>query len=72
MADGSIDVLEQTPVADIVALGVSNGAIILHNIKTDEQLVEFRHDRAVSAIGFRQEIIKCFNQDISEQMAYLS
>lgn len=55
LGDSSIDVLEQSPVFDVLALGCGNGDVILHNIRTDERILSFRHDKAISAIGFRND-----------------
>lgn len=51
--DSEITVLEQSPAADIVAVGFKNGRIILHNIKFDETLQMYMQDSPVTSIAFR-------------------
>lgn len=43
----------QSPVVDVVAVGLLNGSIVLYNIKTDEKLFEFSQDGKVTHISFR-------------------
>ncbi|CAH0382177.1 unnamed protein product [Bemisia tabaci] len=52
----SITVLEQAPAVDVIAIGLANGKIILHNLKFDESLTEFTQDWGlVTAISFRTD-----------------
>ncbi|CAJ0572794.1 unnamed protein product, partial [Mesorhabditis spiculigera] len=53
--DAPIVRLEPTPAVDVIAIGLQNGRIILHNVKTDETVCSFRHDNAITAIGFRND-----------------
>ncbi|VDO17117.1 unnamed protein product [Brugia timori] len=48
-----ITVLEQSPAIDIVAVGLRNGQIVLHNIKFDEALQMYMQDAPVTSIAFR-------------------
>ncbi|XP_067002805.2 WD repeat-containing protein 36 [Anabrus simplex] len=51
-----ITVLEQAPAVDVVAIGLANGKIILHNLKYDETVVEFMQDWGlVTTISFRTD-----------------
>ncbi|XP_028418818.1 WD repeat-containing protein 36-like [Dendronephthya gigantea] len=51
-----ITVIEQAPVVDVVAVGLQNGKIILHNLKFDETVMSFMQDwGAVTAISFRTD-----------------
>ncbi|XP_026474515.1 WD repeat-containing protein 36 [Ctenocephalides felis] len=51
-----IKVLEQAPAQDVVAIGLTDGTIILHNLKYDETVVEFQQDwGCVSSISFRTD-----------------
>uniref|UniRef100_A0A1I7XVK5 WD_REPEATS_REGION domain-containing protein n=1 Tax=Heterorhabditis bacteriophora TaxID=37862 RepID=A0A1I7XVK5_HETBA len=51
----AITVLEQSPAVDVIAIGLENGKVILHNVKTDETICSFRHDKMISAVGFRND-----------------
>ncbi|KAK5965407.1 WD repeat-containing protein 36 [Trichostrongylus colubriformis] len=53
--DAPITVLEQSPAVDVMAIGLANGQIILHNIRVDETICKFRHEKAISAVGFRKD-----------------
>ncbi|KAM3728305.1 ATP-binding cassette sub-family F member [Dirofilaria immitis] len=46
-------VLEQSPAIDIVAIGLRNGQIMLHNIKYDATLQIYMQDAPVTSIAFR-------------------
>uniref|UniRef100_A0AAF5PLA3 Small-subunit processome Utp21 domain-containing protein n=3 Tax=Wuchereria bancrofti TaxID=6293 RepID=A0AAF5PLA3_WUCBA len=50
-----ITVLEQSPAIDIVAVGLRNGQIALHNIKFDETLQMYMQDAPVTSIAFRTD-----------------
>ena len=39
----SITVIENSPLLDIVGIGYSNGYIVLHNLKIDQQIMCFHH-----------------------------
>ncbi|VDO12130.1 unnamed protein product [Haemonchus placei] len=53
--DAAVTVLEQSPAVDVMAIGLENGHVILHNIRVDETVCKFRHERGISAIGFRKD-----------------
>lgn len=53
-----IVVLVQSPAVDIIAVGLKNGHIALHNIKFDETIQSYKQDGAVTSIAFRLYI--CF------------
>ncbi|XP_076646998.1 WD repeat-containing protein 36 [Halictus rubicundus] len=51
-----VTALEQAPAVDVVAVGLSTGRIILHNLKYDESLFELIQDwGAVISISFRTD-----------------
>lgn len=53
----TITCLEQAPAIDVIAIGLSNGRIILHNLKYDEVVMEFTQDWGlVTAITFRSDV----------------
>ena len=45
--------LAQSPVVDVVAIGLLDGTTILYNIKADEKIDSVRQDDRVTAITFR-------------------
>ncbi|OQR77968.1 WD repeat-containing protein 36-like, partial [Tropilaelaps mercedesae] len=48
-----ITCIEQSPAVDVVAVGLTSGRVVLHNLKVDEQLMEFVQDWGpVTAISF--------------------
>lgn len=52
--DSAITVLEPAPAVDVVAIALSNGKIILHNLRYDKIVMEFVHDWGmVSSLSFR-------------------
>ncbi|KAE9416684.1 hypothetical protein Angca_009941 [Angiostrongylus cantonensis] len=53
--DAAVTVLEQSPAVDVLAIGLSNGQIFLHNVRVDETICKFRHEKAISAVGFRND-----------------
>lgn len=48
-----ITCLSQSPVVDVVAIGLLDGTVMLHNIKMDEKIDNVRQDDRVTAISFR-------------------
>lgn len=51
-----ITCLEQAPAIDVVAVGLTSGDIILHNLKYDETVMEFHQDWGlVTSISFRTD-----------------
>lgn len=54
--ESPITCLEQAPAIDVVAVGLANGRIILHNLKYDKTVMEFTQDWGyVTAISFRTD-----------------
>ncbi|XP_072924345.1 WD repeat-containing protein 36 isoform X1 [Hemitrygon akajei] len=52
----SVCVLQQAPAVDVVAVGLTSGMIIIHNLKYDETLMKFQQDWGpVTAISFRTD-----------------
>lgn len=51
-----VTVLEQAPAVDVVAIGLANGEIIIHNLKFDETITKFLQDWGpVTTISFRTD-----------------
>ena len=51
-----VSCLQQAPAIDVVAIGLLNGEIYLHNLKYDETVVKFHQDwGAVTGLGFRTD-----------------
>ncbi|RXG70689.1 WD repeat-containing protein 36 [Armadillidium vulgare] len=51
-----VHVLEQAPAQDVVAIGLDNGEIYLHNLKVDKTLFSFKQEWGpVTAISFRTD-----------------
>lgn len=54
--NAGISCIEQAPAIDVVAVGLVNGKIILHNLKFDESIMEFEQDWGlVTSISFRSD-----------------
>lgn len=54
--NSGVHVLEQAPALDVIAVGLEDGRIILHNIKFDETVVDFKQDWGrVTGISFRTD-----------------
>ena len=54
--DSAITVLEQAPAIDVIAVGLDDGRIFVHNLKTDETLMTFSQEwGSVLAISFRTD-----------------
>lgn len=52
----AITCLEQAPAIDVIAVGLTNGKIILHNLKVDQTIMEFVQDWGfVTTISFRTD-----------------
>lgn len=49
----SITCLTQSPVIDVVAVGLLDGTVVIFNIKADEKIDSVRQDDRVTAITFR-------------------
>ncbi|KAI8915791.1 quinon protein alcohol dehydrogenase-like superfamily [Gorgonomyces haynaldii] len=50
-----ITCLSQSPSIDVVAIGLLDGTIILHNIKADREIMRFQQEQKVTAITFRTD-----------------
>ncbi|KAI9011082.1 WD40-repeat-containing domain protein [Gaertneriomyces semiglobifer] len=50
--DASVAFMCQSPSIDVIAVGLANGDIILHNVRVDERLMEFKQEEKVTAIAF--------------------
>lgn len=51
----SVTSLEQSPVLDIVGVGLNDGRIIIHNLRTNISLMTFRQENGpVTIISFRK------------------
>lgn len=58
LADGinaAVVSIEQSPACDVVAIGFSNGDIILLNLKLDSKLFTFQQKGAVTSLSFRTD-----------------
>ncbi|CAG9815275.1 unnamed protein product [Phaedon cochleariae] len=54
--NAGISCIEQAPAIDVIAIGLTTGRIILHNIKFDETVMEFMQDWGlVTSISFRSD-----------------
>lgn len=45
--------IAQSPVVDVVAIGLKSGKIYIHNLRTDETPLIFTQTEAVTALSFR-------------------
>ena len=50
-----ITCIEPAPLLDIVGIGYDNGCIVVHNIKTDKQVMQFEHYNHKSMHGKKQD-----------------
>uniref|UniRef100_A0A8C0KM54 WD repeat domain 36 n=1 Tax=Canis lupus dingo TaxID=286419 RepID=A0A8C0KM54_CANLU len=51
-----VTALQQAPAVDVVAVGLTSGQVIIHNIKFDETLMKFRQDWGpITSISFRTD-----------------
>ncbi|CAO3594707.1 unnamed protein product [Absidia cylindrospora] len=53
--NSAISCLVQSPVVDVVAIGLLDGTTLLYNIKADEKIDSVRQDDRVTAISFRTD-----------------
>lgn len=54
--NAGVTCMEQSPAIDVVAIGLADGQIILHNLKFDETIMKFRQDWGpVTTISFRTD-----------------
>ena len=51
----AITVVEPSPAVDVVAVGLADGRIVLHNVLTDKRLFSVAHDAPVTALAFRTD-----------------
>jgi U3 small nucleolar RNA-associated protein 21 len=47
--------IEQSPAVDVVAIGLADGRIIVHNLKLDRTLFSFKQDDEVTSLTFRTD-----------------
>ncbi len=52
----AITFLTQSPVVDVIAIGLLNGTIILYNIKLDECIISLKQEGSITSITFRTGI----------------
>ncbi|KAF9923847.1 hypothetical protein FBU30_006106 [Linnemannia zychae] len=45
----------QTPVVDVIAVGLLDGSIVIHNIRTDATIMTLRQEGKVTAVSFRTD-----------------
>lgn len=50
-----ITCMVQSPSIDVVAIGLLDGTIILHNIRVDKEIMRFRQEGKVFALSFRTD-----------------
>ncbi|KAJ3093064.1 hypothetical protein HK102_010969 [Quaeritorhiza haematococci] len=50
-----ITILAQSPVVDVIAVGMLDGRIILHNIKFDQEVISVKQEDKVTGISFRTD-----------------
>lgn len=50
-----INIMQQTPSADIIILGYMNGNASLFNLKTDEVTMTYKQSGSITAITYRQD-----------------
>ena len=54
--DSGVTRLSQAPAIDVVAIGLENGSIFIHNIRVDETLMKFRQEwGSVQSLSFRSD-----------------
>ncbi|KAI8916960.1 WD40-repeat-containing domain protein [Powellomyces hirtus] len=53
--ESPITVLTQAPAVDVVAIGLLDGSIVLHNIRADVEIMRLRQQGKVTAISFRTD-----------------
>merc|ERR1719430_1757223 len=52
----AVNVLEQAPAIDVVAIGLVSGEIFVHNLKFDETVVKFKQDWGpITGVAFRTD-----------------
>ncbi|ORX58325.1 WD40 repeat-like protein [Hesseltinella vesiculosa] len=51
----AVSCLVQSPVIDVVAIGLLDGSVILHNLKMDEKIDSVHQEDRVTAISFRTD-----------------
>ncbi|KAJ1982744.1 rRNA-processing protein utp21 [Dimargaris xerosporica] len=47
--------LVQSPVIDVLAIGLADGTIVLHNMRLDKRIVAYKQDGRVTSITFRTD-----------------
>ncbi|KAJ1968708.1 rRNA-processing protein utp21 [Dispira parvispora] len=56
----AVTALVQSPVVDVLAIGLADGTIALHNIRTDKRVVTYQQEGQVTSISFRSDGEKHF------------
>lgn len=51
----SITFVAQSPVIDVVAIGLLDGQVMIHNIKLDKKIMSFEQQGKVTGISFRSD-----------------
>jgi len=70
--DDCVCVIGQAPAVDVVAVGLSSGCVVVHNIRYDEKLMSFTQDWGpVTAISFRTGKYNFYKLNISPVYALL-
>jgi U3 small nucleolar RNA-associated protein 21 len=54
----SVTCLAQSPVVDVIAIGLLDGSIYLLNIRTSQRIMQFKQDGRVTTISFRTGLLK--------------
>lgn len=59
----------QTPVVDVIAVGLLDGRVVLHNVRTDVTIMTLKQEGKVTAVSFRtgKGIVFKNRSDISER-----
>ncbi|GMS95549.1 hypothetical protein PENTCL1PPCAC_17724, partial [Pristionchus entomophagus] len=47
--------ITQSPALDVVGVGYESGRVELRNLKTDESVMDLKHENEITAIGFRSD-----------------
>lgn len=50
-----VTTIEQSPVIDVVAIGLADGRIVMHNLKTDKTLFIVQGESEVTCLAFRTD-----------------
>ncbi|KAJ3150759.1 hypothetical protein HDU86_006267 [Geranomyces michiganensis] len=53
--DSPITFMTQAPAVDVIAIGLLDGSIVLHNVRADAEIMRLRQEGKVTAISFRTD-----------------